>query len=380
MKLYYVENIRLPTEKAHGYQIMKTCEALVKAGADLTLVVADRKNPLSSIDPFERYGISTRFKIVRLPVIDWLPLVPPFLWMPAFIFEQWTFLRSLRRWMYAASPRIWYTRSASIAQTIMNSSRDRVFVELHAMPSEREYRGLERVSGFICMTNWLAEQMKTRFPDVLSVVIPDAVDVDVFDPPQTHEEARRMLGLDLTAEIVVYGGRFSTLEEGKGLGQLDAAVRSIARSRPDVRLLLIGGTAGEFERIEGRPPLAPTTCIDLQPRPTLALYYRAADVLAMPFPNTPHYAYEMSPLKMFEYMASGTVILTSDLPSVRDVLDERSASFVAPDDQNALETGLKRLFDMGEEECASLAAQARQKIAAYTWEARAQKLTSFIQL
>ena len=30
MKIIYIANIRLPTEKAHGIQIMKTCEALAK--------------------------------------------------------------------------------------------------------------------------------------------------------------------------------------------------------------------------------------------------------------------------------------------------------------------------------------------------------------
>ena len=33
MNILYLANVRLPTEKAHGAQIMKTCEALAAAGA-----------------------------------------------------------------------------------------------------------------------------------------------------------------------------------------------------------------------------------------------------------------------------------------------------------------------------------------------------------
>ena len=39
-----------------------------------------------------------------------------------------------------------------------------------------------------------------------------------------------------------------------------------------------------------------------------------------------------SPMKMFEYMASGRVILTSDIPVLREVLNENNAVFYIPED------------------------------------------------
>ena len=44
MKLLYIGNIRLPTEKAHGLQIMQNCEAFADAGADVSLWAAQRVN------------------------------------------------------------------------------------------------------------------------------------------------------------------------------------------------------------------------------------------------------------------------------------------------------------------------------------------------
>ena len=43
-KLLYISLMRLPTEKAHGLQIMQNCEAFADAGCDLTLWVARRWN------------------------------------------------------------------------------------------------------------------------------------------------------------------------------------------------------------------------------------------------------------------------------------------------------------------------------------------------
>ena len=38
-----------------------------------------------------------------------------------------------------------------------------------------------------------------------------------------------------------------------------------------------------------------------------------------------------SPMKMFEYMAAGRAIVTSDLPVIREVLNEKNAVFCEPD-------------------------------------------------
>ena len=96
----------------------------------------------------------------------------------------------------------------------------------------------------------------------------------------------------------------------------------------------------------------------------------ACDVLAMPFPDFPHYRLHMSPLKMFEYMAAGKPIITSDLPTVRDVLSEETAVFCVPGDTASLTQALT----WG----AAHAAEARERgerarklvQERYTWEKR----------
>ena len=38
MKLVYIENVRVPSERAHAYQIVQTCAWLARLGHSVTLV------------------------------------------------------------------------------------------------------------------------------------------------------------------------------------------------------------------------------------------------------------------------------------------------------------------------------------------------------
>ena len=61
MKLSYIVNLRIPTEKAHGYQICKMCEEFAGLGIDVELITPTRKNSIE-VDLFEYYGLRGRFK------------------------------------------------------------------------------------------------------------------------------------------------------------------------------------------------------------------------------------------------------------------------------------------------------------------------------
>jgi hypothetical protein len=78
-KFLYLANIRLPTEKAHGLQIMQNCEAFADAGADVELWAARRINTpeMRAIkDAWAHYGVRPNFSIRRLPCLDLMAFVP----------------------------------------------------------------------------------------------------------------------------------------------------------------------------------------------------------------------------------------------------------------------------------------------------------------
>jgi glycosyltransferase involved in cell wall biosynthesis len=85
----------------------------------------------------------------------------------------------------------------------------------------------------------------------------------------------------------------------------------------------------------------------------------------------------MSPIKMFEYMASGVPIIASDLPALREVLqDGKNCLLAAPSDVTAWLIALDKLLQNP-----SLARAIGQRghedyEREYTWTRRAQRILS----
>ena len=76
-------------------------------------------------------------------------------------------------------------------------------------------------------------------------------------------------------------------------------------------------------------------------------------------------------------MASGKPIVASDLPSLREVLNEDNALLVEPDDPRILARGIMQLLE-DEELANALADQAFINVQEHSWENRAKKILAFI--
>ncbi len=98
----------------------------------------------------------------------------------------------------------------------------------------------------------------------------------------------------------------------------------------------------------------------------------------MTFPTTAHFAYYASPLKLFEYMAAGRAIVSSDHPATAEVVhDGESALLVPPENVPALADALCRLYDDPQLR-ERLGAAAKQESGQYSWQVRARRILNFI--
>ena len=91
MKLIYTANARIPSEKAHPYQIVQMCEAFAGQGAEVTLLYANRRNPpeLRTDDIWGHYGAGATQLYTSAGVGHWFPFrlgCPPE--APLFILES----------------------------------------------------------------------------------------------------------------------------------------------------------------------------------------------------------------------------------------------------------------------------------------------------
>ena len=100
----------------------------------------------------------------------------------------------------------------------------------------------------------------------------------------------------------------------------------------------------------------------------------AMDILVLPTSASMPYAAYTSPLKLFEYMASGLPIVCADLPVLHEVVEhERDVLFFEPDDGISLAAAIRRLRE--EPGLASrLASAAATRSRGYSWDGRAGRI------
>ncbi|MEK7604867.1 MAG: glycosyltransferase family 4 protein [Patescibacteria group bacterium] len=354
MKIVYIANIRLPTEKAHGVQIMKMCEAFALLGHDIELVVPDRESKISE-DPFSYYGLTKHFPIHRLPVSDTIGGYGAF----GFLVESLSFVYAVRRYLRDASFDVLYGRDEHILACLPGP-----FVwESHTGAWNSAARIVaRRARRLVVISHGLkALYVAKGIPTEKIAVAHDGVDLEDFAHPQSKREARIRLNLPLDTKIALYIGR---LDGWKGVETLLEASNLFAS---DVVLAVMGGEAAQVEKLSRQYPLV--RFLGFHPYRELPDNMAAADVLVLPNTGKSDVSARFtSPLKLFAYMASGVPIVASDLPSIREVLDEQSAFFFTPDDATALATSVHRALENG----SAQAKHARSLVEEYTWRHRAE--------
>ena len=381
MKLIYIANIRLPTEKAHGIQIMKMCEAFAStAELNVELIVPWRFNKIKE-DPFIYYGVEKKFTITRIPSLDLISLGRIGFWVQAGSFAFFAFFYGL----LSRKVGVIYSRD-ELPVFLFGFFKNNIFWEMHTK-KENFFtdRALSGVQGVILITQGLRDFYLAKGVNKNKIfVAPDGVDVQQFYIEKNKIELRECLDLPEDKKIIGYVGKYKTMGEPKGVDDLIISFSEVLISLQNAFLLLVGineNEVGELKNIFQRVGVK-EECYKIVthvPQREAFLYMKASDALVMNYPDTPHYALYMSPLKLFEYMASGVPIITSDLPSVREILNENNSLIVKEHGYLGLAKGVVLLLE-NKDFSAKIAEQAYKDVQNYTWEKRATTILSFMRI
>jgi len=394
--IIYLVNARLPTEKAHGYQICKMCEAFALNGTEVVLLhpyryQADPQLVRRSV--FDYYGVKPVFQVQTLKNWDVVVLnrvIPNRIFTPIFFAHAfvWGCYAALVARQYKAD--LYYTRDSTIAFWLVRMGLLTAY-EAHVMPNRGQRWLLRRIARHpmlrlvVVLTSFIRQRfLEIGFSSDKVIVLPDGVDLDLFEDLPSKEKCRRRLGLPLDRPIIGYIGRFRTLEMEKGIPELIKAMKDLSPVNGAKPLLLCVG--GPMDAVPAYLDLAHRIgvpqdrlqFVDRVPNTEVPYWIRSCDVATIPWTWTEFSAYFTSPLKLFEYMAAGVPILATDLPSVREVLRHgENAWLVPPDDPKALSTGIQHLLenpDLAER----LARQAREDVRQYTWKRRAATILQHV--
>ncbi len=373
-KIYYIANIRLPTEKAHGLQIMKTCEAMARQGVEVELIVPKRFNHITE-DPFVFYGVKKNFTITKLWCLDLISL--NFFGSVGFWVESWTFYRSVRKYLKQQQSGVYYTRDLPIANWLSKSFGP-LFYEIHTLPdviSSRYRSAWQRAKGLVVISNGLKSALlKQGIVESKILVARDAVDIEQFSIALSQIECRRKLELPQDKKIVLYSGH---LYSWKGVYN----VLAVAKLLPEVLFIFVGGTTEDLLSFRQRAKTEGTTNVLIfgyKKHEEIPPFLKAADVLLLPNSAMEKISeYYTSPLKLFEYMASGVPIVASDIPSIREVLSEKNAFFFPTDNLNKFVDTINFVLN-NPAFSGKIAAQAHEDSKRFSWANRTKAIINFL--
>ena len=388
MKIVLIAPTYLPALRANTIQVMKMAQAMVSLGHDLRVLVPlgdVEHDQLTWDDLAHHYGLRWRFEI------EWLPTDHR---LRSYDYG----LKSVNRAQKLGADLI-YTRlpqSAALASLMGIPS----IYEIHDFPQGRMapwmLRRFLKGSGaraLVVITAALRDAVAERYGRLLNnrkvphfpiIVEPDGVDLARYQRIPTPQQARKSMFFSLSLPSSSFlAGYTGHLYPGRG----SDLILDIAGHLPNINFMLVGGETADVSCVRQKIKnlgLKNITLTGFIPNAEIPKYQAACDILLMPYQRRVaassggDIARYLSPMKLFEYMACGRAIISSDLLVLKEILNHENAVLLPPDDLTAWVTAIQDL-SANPEKRAQLAAQAQKDAQQYSWKVRAQKIISAIQ-
>jgi glycosyltransferase involved in cell wall biosynthesis len=370
MKIAYLADSAIPSRTANSVHVMKMCQAFAALGHQVIMITPDFRDSIDPTirDPYAYYGVAHTFEIVKIPCLfighkklpDFIRLTKAIKsFKPDLVygrFLQACFLAALYKYptVFESHEMVW-------------KHGVQAYVLFKLMARLRSFRGLVTISTALKELF----NKKGAFPAEKMVVAHDGAD----DPGQV-KPVLQWPGRSGALQVGYVGHLF----EGRGIDILIELTRQI----PDMDFHCIGGTEEDIARWRDRGKLSNMFFHGHVPPGVVPAYRARCDVLMAPYQKRvmvyggrSETSQFMSPLKIFEYMASQRAIVCSDIPVLREVLNNQNAILVVPDNVSEWKSALNRLRDPQIRN--DLATGAYDDFCArYTWNKRAQNLLSWI--
>lgn len=371
MKICLIAPTYLPSRRANTIQTMKMAQAFTILGHTVQVIVPQNRadhQPASWDELARHYGLQQRF------AVHWLPVNP-----------------RLRSYDYGFKA-VQYTRHQGADLVFTRLPQAAAFASFLGMGTIFEIHDLPRgvfgpwllrrfLSGsgarrLVVITQSLRDAIAQAIiplpPAPFTLIAPDGVDLARYSDLPAAPQARAQLHLQERFTV----GYTGHLYAGRG-GEM---ILQLAAQLPEMNFLLVGGNQADVSRLgSAAAELGNLTLTGFVPNAELPCYQAACDALLMPYQRRVaassggDIARYLSPMKLFEYLACGRAILSSDLPVLRAILNKNNALLLPPDEIEAWVNALRALAS-DPARAQALAIQSRHDAQKYDWQTRATRI------
>lgn len=369
MKIVYVAQSFVPSRRANSIHVMNICSALAKMGHEVIILLPKMENDEDQSKIFEFYGLEPDFKIEKL-------------YFPAI--KGKTIYFSLA--IYKALKRI---KPDYVIGRFLNGC----FISaVMGIPTTFDSHGPIWDNGRF--TTWLFKKMLNQKALKRITLNSNALkeiylksgifresEFDTKNLIVAHNGANTY---GLNEKIILPGrqdklkaGYFGHLYAGRGI----EVILEMAKRIPDIDFYITGGEDKDIEYWKSKVQYENLHFLGYVPFANVYKYRNSCDILLAPYQKvvspgeiTGDQGPYMNPIKYLEYMSSKKAIIASDLPSTREVLNEKNAILVAYDNADQWERAISTLIERPDlsHQLAEKAYQDFEK--QFTWKIRAERL------
>jgi glycosyltransferase involved in cell wall biosynthesis len=370
LRILYLSDSIIPSRTANSINVMKMCTAFSRIGNEVVLLTIKRpgSHQKDVESDFDFYGVEPLFEIRKFYV--------PQMKSSIFLYSLRCAIETLK-----IKPDVVYGRFLRGVWLAAMLGFETIY-EMHF--TERQ---MPRV-GRLLFSN-LVKKRKLKHLVVISQALKEMIEDNVSRKKiiVAHDGADLIGNNNKEVQTELFDprgqktkvGYIGHLYPGRGI----ELIFKMARELPGIDFHIIGGAEEDIKTRKREAEGKNIFFHGFVPPSLINSYIRHCDILVMPYQRRVTISGDkasdtsrwMSPLKMFEYMASGRPIIASDLPVLREVLDhERNAILVVPDDINGWVRSIQFLAD-DQKTRERLAKQALIDLKqSYTWERRAQRV------
>ena len=382
MKVFYISPSVMPSRSANSVHVVRMCEAFLVLGHQVTLcvnqTVPSRQHFLECLEDY--YGVC--LKGVR--IISFYTRYDKGINIRIALLSLREYLKQCCN---GTSPDLVISRNLYASYAIRFVASGKQVFETHQLErGVRQWIQKKIIQDprmrIVVISKALAQVLSQRC-DVISsrmIVIPDAAPVGSRRLSHIQKRDQRLTffdGYDLSRFSLIVG-YFGHLHSGRGID----LIRILAERHPAIAFFLFGGHPGHINQEKDKPATLNFIIKGFLNPGRVQHAMGLMDVLVMPYETKVSIGSThadttqwMSPMKMFEYMASGVPIVASKLPVLEEVLShEYNCLLAEPNDYLSWSRCLERLEKDSElAEKVSSNAYA-QYLTEYNWTTRASKV------
>lgn len=379
MKILYIHDEQVHTEKANVIQVLHMCNAFSELGNEVILLVPANRKSTNNINSIilEKINKEISFRVITYQKLR----VKKIFNMLGGYFGVKKALKTLNAdYCIVRNPLFLILSLKFNFKTIFESHNSRLHERFKLLNIlwKKIIISQSKKKNFIKMiaiSNALAKFWTlNKIPQNKIIALHDGFDLESYLFIREQKSLRKDLCLPLKRKIVTYAG---SLYVNRGikiilqLAKLFSKVLFVVVGGPEKNILLYTKLC-DTEGIKNIKFIGPV------PHFRVKDYLSASDVLLMIWSKDVKTINYCSPLKMFEYMASGRIIVGHSFPTIREVLtDQHTALLSDPDSFDNLKEKLSIAIDQHYPN--KIANNARKlAIESYTWKMRAQKIIESI--